>query len=77
VDINDIHCVLSPSRLRFCTLAANYFGGMMAKAKAKAPVSEKREYKNPESAAKQKTQWEARGYKVTRKGNTLYLKKGK
>jgi hypothetical protein len=48
----------------------------MAKAKAKAATSEKREYKNPESAAKQKTQWEEKGYKVTRKGNTLYLKKG-
>jgi len=49
----------------------------MAKAKAKAPVSEKREYKTPESAAKQKVQWEKRGYKVTRRGNILYLKKGK
>ena len=49
----------------------------MAKAKAKAPVSEKREYKTPESAAKQKAQWEEKGYKVTRKGSTLYLKKGK
>ena len=49
---------------------------MMAKGKTKAPVSEKREYKNPESAAKQKAQWENKGYKVTRKGNTLYLKKG-
>jgi hypothetical protein len=53
----------------------------VAKAKAKAPVkkaatSEKREYKTPESAAKQKAQWEEKGYKVTRKGNTLYLKKG-
>ena len=56
---------------------------MMAKTKAKAPkkakapVSDKREYKNPEAAAKQKTQWEAKGYKVTRKGNALYIKKGK
>ena len=49
----------------------------MAKAKAKAPASEKREYKTPESAAKQKVQWEKRGYKVTRRGNILYLKKGK
>jgi hypothetical protein len=47
----------------------------MAKKQEKAPITEKREYKNPESAAKQKTQWEAKGYKVTRKGNTLYLKK--
>jgi hypothetical protein len=50
-----------------------------AKAKApatKAPTSEKREYKTPESAAKQKVQWEDKGYKVTRKGCTLYLKKG-
>ncbi len=45
------------------------------KAKTKAPVSEKREYKSPEAAAKQKAQWEAKGYKVTRKGNSLYLKK--
>jgi hypothetical protein len=49
---------------------------MMAKKKAKAPIAEKREYKTPESAAKQKAQWEQKGYKVTRKGNTLYLKKG-
>ena len=49
---------------------------IMAKAKAKAPASEKREYKTPESAAKQKAQWEKKGYKVTRKGNFLYLKKG-
>jgi hypothetical protein len=48
-----------------------------AKSKPKAPASEKREYKNPEAAAKQKAQWESKGYKVTRKGNTLYLKKGK
>ncbi len=46
-----------------------------AKAKAKAAVSEKREYKTPEAAAKQKAQWEAKGYKVTRKANTLYIKK--
>jgi hypothetical protein len=44
--------------------------------KAKAPASQKREYSNPESAAKQKAQWEAKGYKVTRKGNVLYIKKG-
>ncbi len=48
----------------------------MAKAKAQAPASEKREYKTAESAAKQKAQWEKKGYKVTRKGNILYLKKG-
>ena len=46
-----------------------------AKPKTKAPASEKREYKSPEAAAKQKAQWEAKGYKVTRKGNSLYLKK--
>jgi len=46
-----------------------------AKTKAKATVSEKREYKTPEAAAKQKAQWEAKGYKVTRKGNILYIKK--
>jgi hypothetical protein len=44
-------------------------------AKAKAPVSEKREYKTAESAAKQKAQYEAKGYTVTRKANILYLKK--
>jgi hypothetical protein len=48
----------------------------MAKTKAKAIKSEKREYSSPESAAKQKAQWEKRGYRVTRKGNTLYIKKG-
>ena len=46
-----------------------------AKTKTKAPASERREYKSPEAAAKQKAQWEAKGYKVTRKGNSLYLKK--
>ena len=44
-------------------------------AKAKAATSEKREYKTPESAAKQKAGWEKKGYKVTRRGNVLYLKK--
>ena len=44
-------------------------------AKAKAPVSEKREYKTAESAALQKAQWEKKGYTVTRKGNILYIKK--
>jgi hypothetical protein len=48
---------------------------IMAKANAKAPASEKREYKTAESAAKQKAQWEKRGYKVTRKAHILYLKK--
>jgi hypothetical protein len=47
----------------------------MAKAIEKAPVSEKREYKTAESAAQQKLQWEKKGFKVTRKGNTLYIKK--
>jgi hypothetical protein len=46
------------------------------KAQAKASASDKREYKNAEAAIKQKAQWEAKGYKVTRKGNTLYIKKG-
>jgi hypothetical protein len=49
----------------------------MAKVQAKAPESVKREYKSPESATLQKAQWEKKGYCVTRKGNTLYLKKGK
>lgn len=48
----------------------------MAMAKAQAPASEKREYKTAESAAKQKAEWEKKGYKVTRKGNILYIKKG-
>lgn len=48
----------------------------MTEAKAKAPASERREYKTAESAAKQKAQWEKRGYNVMRKGNILYLKKG-
>ena len=42
---------------------------------APATTSEKREYKTSASAARQKTQWEAKGYKVTRRGNVLYLKK--
>jgi hypothetical protein len=50
---------------------------MMAKIQAKAPASEKREYTSPEAAAKQKVQWEKKGYSVTRKGSALYLKKGK
>jgi len=42
---------------------------------AKAASTEKREYKTPESAARQKKKWGAKGYKVTRRGNVLYLKK--
>jgi hypothetical protein len=42
---------------------------------SKAPASEKREYKTPESAAKQKPLWEKKGYKVTRRGNVLHLSK--
>jgi hypothetical protein len=48
----------------------------MAEVKAQARASEKREYKTAESAAKQKVEWEKKGYKVTRKGNILYIKKG-
>ncbi len=52
----------------------------MAKAKkvkkAAAKVkSEKREYKTEVTAKAQKTQWEKKGYKVTRRKNVLYLKK--
>jgi hypothetical protein len=43
--------------------------------KAKAATSEKREYKTAEAAAKQKVQWEQKGFKVTRKANILYIKK--
>jgi len=46
------------------------------KTMAKTTASEKREYKTAESAIRQKTQWEKKGYKVTRRGNVLYLKKG-
>jgi hypothetical protein len=50
-----------------------------AKAPAKAPekkaTSDKREYKTAESAVKQKAVWEGKGFKVTRKGNVLYIKK--
>ena len=42
---------------------------------AKSAPNEKREYQTPESAVRQKKQWEAKGYKVTRRGNVLYLKK--
>jgi hypothetical protein len=41
----------------------------------KAAASQKREYKTPESASRQKKQWEAKGYTVTRRGNVLYLRK--
>ena len=47
----------------------------MEKIMAKAASTEKREYKTPESAARQKKNWEAKGYKVTRRGNVLHLKK--
>jgi hypothetical protein len=45
------------------------------KARTKSPVSEKREYKNSEGAARQKFECEAKGFKFTRKGNLLYIKK--
>jgi hypothetical protein len=38
-------------------------------------TSDKRTYKTPEMAIRQKKQWEAKGYKVTRRGSDLYLKK--
>ena len=41
---------------------------------AKAP-SEKREYKSEAAAKAQKVQWEKKGYAVTRRKATLYLKK--
>ena len=49
----------------------------MAKAKKAAATakSEKREYKTEDSARKQKTLWEKKGYKVTRRKNALYLTK--
>ena len=37
--------------------------------------STKKEYKTPETAIRQKKAWEAKGFKVTRRGNVLYLKK--
>ena len=43
---------------------------------AKAAARQKREYKTVESAIRQKKQWEAPGYKATRRGKVLYLKKG-
>ena len=44
-------------------------------AKAKKAKSEKREYKTETAAKTQKTQWEKKGYKVTRRKNVLYLTK--
>ena len=38
--------------------------------------SEKKEYKNEDYAKRQQKQWEKKGYKVTRRKNVLYLKKG-
>jgi hypothetical protein len=46
------------------------------KTRAKATVSEKWEYETAESAAWQRMPWEKKGYKVTRRGNVPYLKKG-
>ena len=45
------------------------------KARKPAAKSEKREYKTEDSAKKQKTQWERKGFKVTRRKNALYIKK--
>jgi len=47
----------------------------MAKAKKAAVKSEKREYKTETTAKVQKTQWEKKGFKVTRRKNVLYLRK--
>ena len=41
----------------------------------KAASTEKREYKTPESAARQKKRWEAKGHRVTRRGSVFYLGK--
>jgi len=41
-----------------------------------AEKSEKKEYKNEDYAKRQQKQWEKKGYKVTRRKNVLYLKKG-
>ena len=43
---------------------------------AQAAASEKRAYKTVEMAIRQKKQWAAKGYTVTRRGPVLYLKKG-
>jgi hypothetical protein len=42
---------------------------------AKKSASEKREYKTVDIAMRQKKQWEAKGCKVTRRGNVLYIKR--
>jgi len=41
-----------------------------------AEKSVKKEYKNEDYAKRQQKQWEKKGYKVTRRKNVLYLKKG-
>ena len=41
-----------------------------------AEKSEKKEYKNEDYAKRLQKQWEKKGYKVTRRKNVLYLKKG-
>ena len=41
-----------------------------------ATKSEKREYKNEVIAKREQNKWEKKGYKVTRRKNVLYLKKG-
>ena len=41
-----------------------------------ATQSEKREYKNEDYAKRQQKLWAKKGYKVTRRKNVLYLKKG-
>ena len=41
-----------------------------------AEKSEKKEYKSEVSAKQQQKQWEKKGYKVIRRKNVLYLKKG-
>ena len=38
--------------------------------------AKKKEYKNEDYAKRQQKQWEKKGYKVTRRKNVLYLKKG-
>ena len=38
--------------------------------------NKKKEYKNEDYAKRQQKQWEKKGYKVTRRKNVLYLKKG-
>ena len=41
-----------------------------------AEKSEKKEYKSEDRAKWQQRQWEKKGYKVIRRKNALYLKKG-